>query len=71
MTNYTPSFRGVLDYIFFGSQTLALNAVLSEVDKGYLATCVGFPNAAFPSDHVCLVAELRVRPPRGAPGGDA
>jgi hypothetical protein len=71
MTNYTPTFRGVLDYIFFGGQTLAVNAVLGEVDKGYLSTCVGFPNAAFPSDHVCIAAELRVRPPHGAPGGDA
>jgi hypothetical protein len=71
MTNYTPSFRGVLDYIFFGGQTLAVNAVLGEVDNGYLATCVGFPNAAFPSDHVCIAAELRVPPPHGAPGGDA
>jgi CCR4-NOT transcription complex subunit 6 len=64
MTNYTPSFQGVLDYVWFGGAPLALNAVLGEVDKGYLEKVVGFPNAAFPSDHICLAAEFRVKPPR-------
>jgi CCR4-NOT transcription complex subunit 6 len=64
MTNYTPGFQGVLDYIWYGGQNLALNAVLAEVDKGYLEKVIGFPNSAFPSDHICLAAEFRVKPPR-------
>jgi CCR4-NOT transcription complex subunit 6 len=50
MTNYTPSFQGVLDYVWYSGQNLALNAVLGEVDKTYLEKQVGFPNANFPSE---------------------
>ncbi|KAF9227045.1 hypothetical protein BS17DRAFT_694866 [Gyrodon lividus] len=64
LTNYTPSFRGVIDYIWYGTGNLAVNAVLGGVDKSYLDRVVGFPNAHFPSDHVCLVSEFRVKPPR-------
>jgi hypothetical protein len=32
-----------------------VNAVLGEVDKGYLEKVVGFPNAHFPSEYVFLV----------------
>ncbi|KAI9571806.1 Endonuclease/exonuclease/phosphatase [Boletus coccyginus] len=64
LTNFTPSFRGVIDYIWYNTGNLAVNAVLGGVDKGYLDKVVGFPNAHFPSDHVCLVSEFRVKPPR-------
>ena len=50
MTNYTPSFQGPIDYIWYSGQTLAVNAVLGEIDKGYLERVVGFPNAHFPSE---------------------
>ncbi|KII92626.1 hypothetical protein PLICRDRAFT_102997 [Plicaturopsis crispa FD-325 SS-3] len=66
LTNYTPSFQGAIDYIWYSSASLAVNAVLGEVDKGYLEKQVGFPNAHFPSDHVCIVSEFRVKPPREA-----
>ncbi|KAL0956648.1 hypothetical protein HGRIS_002780 [Hohenbuehelia grisea] len=64
LTNYTPSFQGMLDYVWYGSANLSLTAVLGEVDRGYLEKVVGFPNAHFPSDHVCIVSEFRVKPPR-------
>ncbi|KAH7925627.1 hypothetical protein BV22DRAFT_1010832 [Leucogyrophana mollusca] len=67
VTNYTPSFQGVIDYIWYSTANLAVNAVLGEVDKSYLEKVVGFPNAHFPSDHVCLVSEFRVKPPRDNP----
>ncbi|KAK0462617.1 Endonuclease/exonuclease/phosphatase [Desarmillaria tabescens] len=50
MTNYTPSFRGVIDYVWYSTATLAVNAVLGEVDREYLDKVVGFPNAHFPSE---------------------
>ncbi|PFH53696.1 hypothetical protein AMATHDRAFT_45168 [Amanita thiersii Skay4041] len=50
LTNYTPSFQGVIDYVWYSSANLAVNAVLGEVDKGYLEKVVGFPNAHFPSE---------------------
>ncbi|OCH84199.1 hypothetical protein OBBRIDRAFT_741999 [Obba rivulosa] len=67
LTNYTPSFQGSIDYIWYSTANLSVNAVLGEVDKSYLEKVVGFPNAHYPSDHLCIVSEFRVRPPRDAP----
>ncbi|KAF8070084.1 glucose-repressible alcohol dehydrogenase transcriptional effector [Lyophyllum atratum] len=67
LTNYTPSYQGSIDYVWYSSANLAVNAVLGEVDKGYLEKVVGFPNAHYPSDHVCIVSEFRVKPPRDNP----
>lgn len=63
MTNYTAGFQGCLDYIWYSSANLAVNAVMGEVDKSYLEKVVGFPNAHFPSDHICIMGEFRVKPP--------
>ncbi|KAJ3510217.1 hypothetical protein NLJ89_g4809 [Agrocybe chaxingu] len=63
-TNYTPSFQGVLDYVWYSAATVGVNKVLGGLDKGYLEKVVGFPNPHFPSDHVSIVAEFRVKPPR-------
>ena len=52
LTNYTPSFQGVLDYVWYSGANLSVNGVLGEVDKGYLEKVVGFPNAHFPSEYV-------------------
>lgn len=54
VTNYTPSFQGAIDYIWYSNANLSVNAVLGEVDKSYLEKVVGFPNAHFPSEYVCL-----------------
>lgn len=64
MTNYTASFEGAIDYIWYGSDNVEVSAVLGEVDPGYLSKIVGFPNAHFPSDHVLITAEFRIRPPK-------
>ncbi|KAI0775851.1 Endonuclease/exonuclease/phosphatase [Trametes elegans] len=64
MTNYTPSFKGAIDYIWYSASNLSVNSVLGEVDPGYLDKVVGFPNAHYPSDHLAIVSEFRVRPPR-------
>jgi CCR4-NOT transcription complex subunit 6 len=50
LTNLTPSFRGAIDYIWYSTPTLSVNAVLGDVDAGYLEKVVGFPNAHFPSE---------------------
>ncbi|KAF5383442.1 hypothetical protein D9757_006089 [Collybiopsis confluens] len=49
-TNYTPSFSGVLDYIWYSGANLGVNAVLGEVDPAYLSKTAGFPNVHFPSE---------------------
>ena len=50
LTNYTPSFQGMIDYVWYTGGTVGVNAVLGEVDRGYLEKVVGFPNAHFPSE---------------------
>jgi len=54
LTNYTPSFHGAIDYIWYSTATLSVNAVLSEVDRGYLEKVVGFPDAHNPSEYVAF-----------------
>lgn len=54
VTNWTPSFQGGIDYIWYSGANLGVNAVLGQVDSGYLEKVVGFPNAHFPSEYVAL-----------------
>jgi CCR4-NOT transcription complex subunit 6 len=61
-TNFTPRFRGVLDYIWYTQTLLVCHSVLGGIeDEEYLARVVGFPNVHFPSDHISIVAALRFR----------
>lgn len=57
LTNYVPSYQGALDYLWYSGATIAVNAVLGEVDPRYLEKVVGFPNAHFPSE--CVTFLLR------------
>ena len=49
-TNYTPGFKGVLDYIWYTTNTLDVVSLLAAIDGDYLSKVVGFPNAHFPSE---------------------
>ncbi len=60
-TNYTPGYEGGIDYIFYSKNSLSVTGVLGEVDKQYLSKVVGFPNAHFPSDHICIMGEYKVK----------
>lgn len=60
-TNYTPGYEGAIDYIFYTKNTLNVTGVLGEIDKQYLSKVVGFPNAHFPSDHICIMSEFNVK----------
>lgn len=67
LTNNTPGFAGVIDYVWYNQNALAVTGVLGEVEKAYLSKVVGFPNAHFPSDHICILSEFRVKHPRDGP----
>jgi CCR4-NOT transcription complex subunit 6 len=60
-TNYVPHFQGVLDYIWYSTNTLQVVGLLGDIDKGYLKRVPGFPNYHFPSDHVALYAQYIVK----------
>lgn len=57
-TNYTPGFRGVIDHIWYATNTLEATSLLSAVDPEYMKRVPGFPNYHFPSDHLSLSAEF-------------
>lgn len=63
-TNHTPGFRGAIDYIWYTTNTLGVSGLLGEVDATYVSRVVGFPNAHFPSDHICVLAEFTVQRPK-------
>jgi CCR4-NOT transcription complex subunit 6 len=52
LTNYTPSFQGPIDYIWYSTQSIIVTDVWGEIDQEYLSKVVGFPNAHFPSECV-------------------
>ncbi|KAI8374608.1 Endonuclease/exonuclease/phosphatase [Radiomyces spectabilis] len=61
-TNYTPGYKGVLDYIWYTNNTLDVLSLLGPIEESYLTRVVGFPNPHFPSDHIPIMTELRFRP---------
>ena len=60
-TNYVPHFQGVLDYIWYSTNTLQVVGLLGDIDKEYLRRVPGFPNYHFPSDHIALYAQYIVK----------
>ncbi|PXF48109.1 Carbon catabolite repressor protein 4-like [Gracilariopsis chorda] len=66
-TNYTHNFVGVLDYIWFGADSVLPVAILEIPDERSLFgkeaetdSEDGIPNAQWSSDHVALVAEFQL-----------
>ncbi|KAI9207102.1 Endonuclease/exonuclease/phosphatase [Polychytrium aggregatum] len=65
-TNYTPGFKGVIDYIWYSSNTLTVTGLLGGVDREYVTKqAVGFPNSYHPSDHIPLVVSVRIKSASG------
>ncbi|KAI0471042.1 glucose-repressible alcohol dehydrogenase transcriptional effector [Xylariaceae sp. FL0804] len=57
-TNYTPTFSGVIDYIWYTTNTLDVVELLGPPDQEYLKRVPGFPNYHFPADHIQIMAEF-------------
>ncbi|EEB07455.2 CCR4-Not complex subunit Ccr4 [Schizosaccharomyces japonicus yFS275] len=69
-TNFTPGFSGTIDYVWYTNNSLEVTGLLKGVDPDYLSTVVGFPNPHFPSDHICLLAEFKVKNEKSHPSFD-
>lgn len=63
-TNYTPGFMGVIDYIWH-NERLQPVCSLGPVDEEYASKIVGLPTHHYPSDHLILVTQFRLRGPPG------
>ncbi|CAH1989855.1 unnamed protein product [Acanthoscelides obtectus] len=59
-TNYTPDYKGCLDYIFVEDNTMEVKQVIPLPDETELSQYNGLPNKYYPSDHVALVADLLI-----------
>jgi CCR4-NOT transcription complex subunit 6 len=60
-TNYTPGYRGVIDHIWYSTNTLENTSLLGPVDPEYMKRVPGFPNYHFPSDHLVMLAEFSIK----------
>ncbi|KAJ1537262.1 Glucose-repressible alcohol dehydrogenase transcriptional effector [Nowakowskiella sp. JEL0078] len=61
LTNLTPRFKGVIDYIWYSASSLEITGLLGGLDREYVQKVVGFPNWHFASDHIPLFASIRLR----------
>lgn len=60
-TNYTDSFKDCLDYIFYQSDSLELVQYVPLPSEEDLSKETAIPSSYFPSDHVALIADFKVK----------
>lgn len=63
-TNFTGTFRGVLDYIFYNSSRVRILATCSIPSEAEMVDACGpgLPCATFPSDHIMLCCDVAIIP---------
>jgi CCR4-NOT transcription complex subunit 6 len=61
-TNYTPTFSGVIDYIWYSTNAVDAIELLGPPDYQYLKRVPGFPNYHFPADHIQIMADFAFKP---------
>lgn len=59
LTNYTASFKAVLDYILVDLDELAVDRVIPLPSLEEVSEFVALPSVHFPSDHLALIADLK------------
>lgn len=60
-TNFTLTFREVIDYILFASDSVEVLRTVPIPPETELAENFALPNKKYPSDHVALVADLALK----------
>ncbi|XP_072743590.1 2',5'-phosphodiesterase 12 [Anoplolepis gracilipes] len=60
-TNYTPAFSACLDYIFYERHKFEVEQVIPMPSKEELTLHTGLPSVVFPSDHISLCADLKLK----------
>jgi len=59
-TNYTKTYQGTLDYIFYTPALLTPTALLELPSEDEADIDNGIPNARYSSDHICIMAEFQL-----------
>jgi len=60
-TNYTPEFSACLDYIFYERDKFEVEQVIPMPSKEELTLNTGLPSVVFPSDHISLCTDLKLK----------
>ncbi|XP_018377460.1 PREDICTED: 2',5'-phosphodiesterase 12 isoform X3 [Trachymyrmex cornetzi] len=60
-TNYTPEFSACLDYIFYERDKFEVEQVVPMPSKEELTLHTGLPSVVFPSDHISLCTDLKLK----------
>ncbi|XP_076395520.1 2',5'-phosphodiesterase 12 isoform X2 [Megachile rotundata] len=58
-TNYTTTFSGCLDYIFYQTDHLEIEQVIPMPSEEELNSHMALPSVVFPSDHISLCVDLK------------
>ncbi|KOX80382.1 2',5'-phosphodiesterase 12 [Melipona quadrifasciata] len=58
-TNYTGTFSGCLDYIFYQTDYLTVEQIIPMPSKEELSVYTGLPSVVSPSDHIALCVDLK------------
>lgn len=58
-TNYTGTFSGCLDYIFYQTDYLTVEQVIPMPSEKELSVYTGLPSVVSPSDHIALCVDLK------------
>lgn len=66
-TNFTPTFKAVIDYIWYTPSCFTVTGYLGGISPDYSKKFVGFPNQHMPSDHISLVSEFILKSPTKLP----
>lgn len=61
-SNFTGHFVGTLDYVWYTSDLLEVAAILEAPDEADITRGTALPSPQFPSDHIPLAVEFRLRP---------
>ena len=57
VTNYVNGYEGLLDYVFYDTERIAVEQVIPVPESSTLGGFI--PNRQYPSDHVAVIADLR------------
>jgi len=61
LSNFTPWFKGCLDYVWYSNQ-LEMHSILEPLSEEQMAKDTALPSTSWSSDHTCLCCDLQFKP---------
>jgi len=60
LSNYTPWFKGCLDYVWYSNQ-LEVHSILEPLSEEQMAKDTALPSTSWSSDHTCLCCDVQFK----------